>query len=250
MVLRKMMELSSTKLQQSHTWLLIGALFFAMRSCEYLRTSSKENIKRTKILRLKNIRFKKNGVVLDQDSKQLKCADIVIITFEFQKNNIRNRTVHMFSTGDKLLCPVVAWATTVQRILNTIPKASGDTKISSYFANDIVRETDSGIIRARLRAVVAVIGVKILGFTKDDVGLHSIRSGGAMAMFLAGVSEIIIQRVGRWESTAFLEYIREQVENFTYGVSKKMIHNETFVHLESYDENKMIDTACTTDKKE
>ena len=113
------MELSSTELQQSHTWLLIGALFFAMRSCEYLRTSSKENIKRTKILRLKNIRFKKNGVVLDQDSKQLKCADIVIITFEFQKNNIRNRTVHMFSTGDKLLCPVVAWATIVQIILNT-----------------------------------------------------------------------------------------------------------------------------------
>ena len=52
-----------------------------------------------------------------------------------------------------------------------------------------------------------------------------------MAMFLAGVSDIIIQRIGRWESFAFLEYIREQVENFTYGVSSKMLQNEKYHHL-------------------
>ena len=50
-------------------------------------------------------------------------------------------------------------------------------------------------------------------------------------MFLSGVSEIIIQRVGRWESFAFLEYIHEQVENFTYGVSSKMLRNEKFYHM-------------------
>ena len=50
-------------------------------------------------------------------------------------------------------------------------------------------------------------------------------------MFLSGVSEIVIQRVGRWESFAFLEYVREQVENFTYGVSTKMLKNEKFYHL-------------------
>ena len=52
-----------------------------------------------------------------------------------------------------------------------------------------------------------------------------------MAMFLSGVSTIIIQRVGRWESDAFMEYIREQVESFTLGVSEKMIQNESFYHL-------------------
>ena len=50
-------------------------------------------------------------------------------------------------------------------------------------------------------------------------------------MFLSGVSEIIIQCIGQWESFAFLEYIREQVENFTYGVSKKMLDNEKFHHI-------------------
>ena len=76
-----------------------------------------------------------------------------------------------------------------------------------------------------------LLGKQILGFTKDDVGLHSIRSGGAMAMFLSGVSEIVIQRIGRWESFAFLDYIREQVESFTYGVSNKMLENERLYHL-------------------
>ena len=50
-------------------------------------------------------------------------------------------------------------------------------------------------------------------------------------MFLSGVATIIIQRIGRWESLAFLEYIWEQVESFTLGVSKKMIKFENFHHL-------------------
>ena len=43
-----------------------------------------------------------------------------------------------------------------------------------------------------------------------------------MAMFLSRVPTIIIMRIGRWSSEAFLEYIREQVESFTFGVSRKM----------------------------
>ena len=52
-----------------------------------------------------------------------------------------------------------------------------------------------------------------------------------MAMFLLNVSTIIIQRIGRWLSEAFLEYIREQVENFTSGVSQKMLDFEYFFVL-------------------
>ena len=50
-------------------------------------------------------------------------------------------------------------------------------------------------------------------------------------MFLSGVSTITIQRVGRWSSEAFLEYIREQVESFTLGVSQKMLSYEFFHNL-------------------
>ena len=78
-------------------------------------------------------------------------------------------------------------------------------------------------VRDYLRSIVDLIGEDILGFTRDDIGLHSIRSGGAMAMFLSCTSGSIIMRVERWSSEEFLEYIREQVENFTAGVSQNML---------------------------
>jgi hypothetical protein len=231
MVLRKMINIASTPLDKAISHLLIGALFFAMRSCEYLNTNTNEEKKRTKLLRLQNIKFKKEGKLVPFSSSILRSADLVIITFEFQKNMNRNQSVHMFKTNDKTLNPVSAWATTVQRILNTIPGANGNTKVCSFLSNQKVIELDAFLVRTKLRSVVELIGEVVLGFGKEDVGLHSIRSGGAMAMFLSGVSDVIIQRVGRWSSLAYLEYIREQVETFTFGVSQKMLEHEAFHHL-------------------
>lgn len=87
---------------------------------------------------------------------------------------------------------------------------------------------------------------EVLGFNKENAGLHSIRLGGAMAMFLSGTLVVRIQRVERWSSEAFLEYIREQVETFTLDVSKNMLKFEEFfnlnsnIHQESYT---LIDTG-------
>jgi hypothetical protein len=52
-----------------------------------------------------------------------------------------------------------------------------------------------------------------------------------MAMFLSKTSTIIMMRVGRWSSEAFLEYIREQVQDFTVGVSENMIKYESFFNM-------------------
>ena len=225
-----MYEVSSTDWEIAVTWLLVLALFFAMRSCEYLETRYAEESKRTKILRCKNFTFKKNGRRLDHSLpfEVLASADLVILLFEFQKNDWRNHSVHMFGTGDGLLCPVRAAAFSVKRVLR-IPGATGDSKICSFALPDgSVTCINSSQVLPRLRAVVEIIGPESLGFTKDDIGLHSLRSGGAMAMFLSGVATIIIMRIGRWSSEAFLEYIREQIEQFTLGVSKKMLQFENF----------------------
>ena len=53
-----------------------------------------------------------------------------------------------------------------------------------------------------------------------------------MAMFLSGISEIMIQRIGRWETNVFLEYIRKQVESFTCGVSNKMLQCKQYIHID------------------
>jgi hypothetical protein len=230
MVLRKMKYLSITKRDEAVAWLLIGAIFFAMRSCEYLHTSGEES-KRTKIIRLKNITFKKGSSILHHSDQRLYESDLVRIQFEYQKNDKRDVRIHMFRSGDKTLCPVIAWAHTVKRV-RAMQKSSDNSPVC-LFSDDKanISNITAAHVRSRLRATVTLIGEDKLGFTKDDIGLHSIRSGGAMAMFLSGTSVIIIQRVGRWSSEAFLEYIREQVESFTLEVSSNMLKFENFLNL-------------------
>ena len=155
MVLRKMLEISVTPLEQALGYLCIGSIFFAMRSCEYLRGTHREDSRRTKIRRLRNIAFKGGGggggELLDHNSKVLHSADMVIITFEFQKNTKRNKTVLLFKTADDILCPVKAWTHTIQRILNTVPGACGDTKVCAYNHQGKPQDIDSSYARARLK---------------------------------------------------------------------------------------------------
>ena len=68
----------------------------------------------------------------------------------------------------------------------------------------------------------------IISFNKDDIELHSIRTGGVMVMLSSEISVIIIIRVG---SEAFLEYIKEQVESFIFCVSQGMLQFEEFFNL-------------------
>jgi hypothetical protein len=135
MVLRKILEVSETPWQQATSWLLIGAIFFAMRSCKYLNTNTPKADRRTKILRLRNIIFKKNGITIAHSAQGLEEADIVMIIFEFQKNDKRDIQVHMFQTSDRVLNPVIAWAKTVKRIWG-YPDASDDSKVCSFLEKD------------------------------------------------------------------------------------------------------------------
>ena len=84
---------------------------------------------------------------------------------------------------------------------------------------------------AALRDAVDAIGEEKLGFKKEDVGTHSIRSGGAMAMYLGDCPIYTIMLIGRWSSEDFLKYIRKQVEQFSQNVSRKMIRFQFHRHI-------------------
>ena len=79
-----------------------------------------------------------------------------------------------------------------------------------------------------LKWAVDELGIDHLGFSSEEIGLHSIRSGAAMAMFLNNIKTYTIMLQGRWCSDAFLRYIRKQVKEFSEGVSEKMVSNETY----------------------
>jgi hypothetical protein len=90
-----------------------------------------------------------------------------------------------------------------------------------------------------------------LGFSAKEIGLHSARSGAAMAMYLAHVPVFTIMLLGRWSSDAFLRYIRKQVKEFSNGISSKMITKEHFFTIPSSSDqdprtanNQLISTSC------
>ena len=70
--------------------LYIGAIFFAVRSCEYLRTNIPEERQQTNTLRLCNIRFYVKGRQAPHYHFRLALSNTVTINFEFQKIDERH----------------------------------------------------------------------------------------------------------------------------------------------------------------
>lgn len=64
--------------------------------------------------------------------------------------------------------------------------------------------TRSKMMLDRLRIVACHIGEDELGFKAKEAGAHSLCSGAAMAMCLAGAPAFTIALVGRWPSDTFL----------------------------------------------
>ena len=64
------------------------------------------------------------------------------------------------------------------------------------------------------------------GYSKDRFATHSLRIGGASALLHAGFSIEMIQRWGRWASSAFQAYLWESNED-ARGVAEKMASDMT-----------------------
>ena len=184
-----------TETEKSIAQLSIAAFFFACQSCEYLRVPQHEQ-RRMKLLCLLNIRFFKDGRLLSSPSLDLEKADSVTITFEMQKNDLKHDSVTHGKTDDSVLCPVLQWAKVVNRIW-TYPGTSLNTPINAVWRNDKIEHLTSGELVRILRAAVKSIGNDQLGFTAEDIGTHSIRSGAAMQMYLAKIPVYTIMLIGR-----------------------------------------------------
>jgi len=172
--------------------------------------------------------------LIPHSSPSLSSADCVSITFEFQKRDTKNDTITQHQSGDKLLCPVKVWASIVGRIRSYKFSTSSSTVNTYQFSESGKTHTFTGAeLLKRLRFATTSIGSESLGFTAKEVGLHSARSGAAMAMYLAHVPVFTIMLLGGWSSDAFLHYIRKQVKEFSNGIRSKMIQHKHFFTIPS-----------------
>jgi hypothetical protein len=224
-VLRKFHELSISPIDKALCELFIGAFFFAMRSCEYVKVNGP---RKTKLLKLSNIRFFQGNSTVKHSDPNLHLAVCVTITFEHQKRDTKNDAITQHRSGDRLLCPVKIWAAIISRI-HSYPNSSVTDTVNKFQLTDgrVIYFSGPELLK-RLRLAATAVGPASLGFTAKEIGLHSARSGAAMAMYLAHIPVFTIMLLGRWSSDAFLRYIRKQVKEFSNGISTKMITKEHF----------------------
>lgn len=215
--------------------LVTGAFFFAMRSCEYSDVNGK---RRTRVVRVGDVEFRKQGRIVDPaDERQTADADTVSVTYRTQKNGERGVTVTQHrtqATGSEAMCPVRAFAGLVARIRryetdDTRWTAIEGRPINLAKAGDQMTLITSYQVLHHLRTAALLYGEDRLGFKVSNIGTHSLRSGAATAMYLAGVPVETIQLIGRWRSQTFLRYIRIQVQQLTRGVANEMTTNPNFM---------------------
>lgn len=238
-------RLRTTETHRAIGQLVVGAYFFAMRSCEFSEASGS---RRTKTVRIGDIVFRLGGKPIHStDELALAKADTVSVTYRTQqKNGDRGVTVTQHRTNAKPetgLCPVRALAELVSRIssydldatqwkevatrpMNLVANPDTGTRVTTIMAGEVLRQ---------LRAAAIQYGEARLGFPVSRIGTHSLRAGAAMAMFLAGIPVETIQLIGRWRSQTFMRYIRIQVQQMTRGVADVITANPEFFTIEERD---------------
>ena len=214
---------------QAHTAdIVLGAFFFAMRSCEYTKTARPGKTKRARMGCIV-FRTRSRRVLEHTDPELTEISEYVTVVFENQKNGKKMDARTQRRSGHPILCPVLRWGSAVKRIIATVPGWDSQTSLCSVSLEGETLEISSTFVLKLLRQACETFGAfKSFGFQPSEIGNRSIRSGAAMSLFLMDHSPAKIMILGRWASDAFLVYIRPQVLEWTHNMSWDMIHLDTF----------------------
>ncbi len=119
-----------------------------------------------------------------------------------QKNDQKHKAVIHGWTDDATLWPMLKWT----HILNQIWKyqsTTQNTPVCAFWCHDRLENKTSKQVLMALRAASTMIGSAGLGFKQSKIGTHSLCSGAAMEMYLAGIPVYTIMLIGRWSSNTF-----------------------------------------------
>jgi hypothetical protein len=201
-LLQKIVTMPTKNHMRRRFQLLTHMAFFAMRSCEYLRTSG---TRRTQPIRMNDITFRDRfNRTIKHDNPDLETkVEWVSLTFRFQKRDIRDDTITQSRSGHRVFCPVLACAAIVRDMLRDGNKPT-DCVYRFLHENGTFADLHSKMALLMLRQSLCTINSEALNIKPEECGLHSLRSSAAMAMYLNGILVYTIMLLGRWSSDAFL----------------------------------------------
>ena len=219
---------SDTRAHQISNLITIG-FYFCLSSCEYTKCTGHRWMVQFRPL-MDFVFFVRDFILPgDAPAKHFRQAAQIVITLNNQKNTIRGKTISHFCSESATACPFKAGIEIFPRLQEQ--GCDPTTPISDYPSNHGFRSVNASNIIAVIRAKCLQVGAAILGIALDDVGTHSIHSGGAMAIHLVNVPDWTLISIGRWQSLGFMVYIQQQISSFSMGVSVKMRQQPWFWHL-------------------
>ena len=215
--------------------LIVVAFFYLLRSGEYTNPRQvKENdtwkrATRTRQFRVQDVGFHKDAKILPRNSPLplLLKADSATLKISNQKNGRMGQTIHHQSTGDN-----GAVASLARRIHHILSNGGTDSHlICAYYQNQAWHNVTSQMIVKAVRQSAVRLKLQTQGIDPDIIGAHSLRAGGAMALKLQKYPDTTIQKMGRWTSTTWLQYIHNQIAHISEGVAQKMSEELPFLNI-------------------
>jgi hypothetical protein len=214
------------------------AFYYLLRVGEYTVKGSRNSTKQTVQFKYEDLTFFRKNVrghlrCLPRNAPDnlIASADGATLKLDNQKNGWKGVCVYHETNGATDHCPVRALG---RRYLHLRHHgATPKTFLSTYYNTagkrcDITNED----ITAGLKRAATVLDYPIAkGIPIERIDTHSLRSGGANALSLAGFSDTQIQKMGRWRGATFKEYVREELASFSEGMSTKMKQQFQFVNV-------------------
>jgi hypothetical protein len=147
-----------------------------------------------------------------------------------QKNGWKGVCVYQEANGNDYNCPVQALGC---RFLHLRQHgADAKTLLSAYWKEGIKMDiTAENISMALKLAAIKLQYMTNKGIPIERINTHSLCSGGANALALAGYLYMQIQKMGLWRGATFKEYIQEELACYATGMFKDMKRKFNFVNI-------------------
>ncbi len=217
--------------------LTLIAFYYLLRIGEYTTKGARNNSKQTEEFKMGDIMlFAKdtNGnlrcLTRDAPDDLIANAEGATMKLDNQKNGWKGVCVYQETNGDQIFCPVCALGR--QYLHLQANGATAKTIISAYYHEGKHFDVTSDHVSVALKMAAIALEYPILkGIPIKRINTHSLRSGGANALALAGYSDMQIQKMGRWRGATFKEYVRNELACFSTGMSQDMQKKFGFVNV-------------------
>ena len=184
--------------------------FFLLRASQYLCVGYNQP---DKGLRGQDVNLKVNGK--DCTLQNIREADAIVLTIRSSKTDIYNRgEIRNHFRSENEVCPVKA---AVALFLNYPQRFEGGSDaLGPLFRTDDDKLLPRGAVQSMIER-----SAKALGLPDGDLGTHSLRFGGASAIWAAYGESALVKRWGRWASDSYQTYLWDS-RKASQDVAKKI----------------------------